>query len=186
MHCEKDTLNLRLEGSTGHTKKVPGYGFFKSPDLLFPTDRNGSLLWAICGFKSLQWYWYSGSASAGSSGRRIFFTCSYFSIYSIPGLHQLQLAYYKGSWSFCQMAGVGGNWCQGHNRQIKLFPAITLYMSSSFLLRTIKDWNCLPKEVEATRLATFFCQGPPPYKSSQLSLPTPIPSELTVNIPMEL
>ena len=88
MHCEKDTLNLRLEGSTGHTKvtkKVPGYGFFKSPDLLFPTDRNGSCeLFVVLIPRS-----GTGSASAGSSGRIIFFTCSYFSIYSIPGLHQL-------------------------------------------------------------------------------------------------
>ena len=40
---EKDALNLRPEGPTGRTKKVPGYGgVFSSLDLLFPNDRNGS------------------------------------------------------------------------------------------------------------------------------------------------
>ena len=43
-----------------------------------------------------------------------------------------------------------------HSRQLKLIPARTRCWSSSFLPRTIKDWNCLHKEVvEVTKLDIF-------------------------------
>ena len=62
--------------------------------------------------------------------------------------------------------------CQhrGHDRQFKLIQARTQYRSSSFLLRTIKDWNCLPKEVvEAATLVSRASS----LQTLQLSIPNP-------------
>ena len=57
-----------------------------------------------------------------------------------------------------QLAPLPSRQRRGHDRQFRFIPV--QYRSTSFLPKTIKDWNCLPKElVEATKLDTFVSRA---------------------------
>ncbi len=49
---------------------------------------------------------------------------------------------------------------RGHDQQFRLITSRTQYRGSSFLPRTVRDWNALPREaVEATTVDTFVSRA---------------------------
>ena len=61
---------------------------------------------------------------------------------------------------------------RGHHRQFQLIPARTQCRRSSFLPRTIKDWHCLSKKIEAATLDNLRVKGLVPPPPPQLTLMT--------------